>query len=166
MIKKALDKLNLGCGADVREGYINVDFEKFKGVNVMHNLSKIPYPFKKDSFTEIIMKNILEHLEDPYAVMKEIHRISKQGARIYIRTPHFSSHNIWGDLQHKRGFNTETFKNDNMKDLFEVVKQEITFPHIRFFMRPLAKINPIFYEKHFAYLFPAVDIVIELKAKK
>ncbi|NCN98891.1 hypothetical protein COU62_03970 [Candidatus Pacearchaeota archaeon CG10_big_fil_rev_8_21_14_0_10_35_219] len=161
-----IEKLNLGSGDDIRPGYVNVDFEKFKGVDKIWDLNKIPYPFKDNQFNEIIMKNLLEHLDDAYKVMLEIHRISKKGALIHIRTPHFSSNNAWGDLQHKRGFNSETFKNSNMSDKFEILAQRITFPHIRFFMRSLAKINPVFYEKHFAYIFPAVDLVTKLRVKK
>jgi predicted SAM-dependent methyltransferase len=159
-------KLNLGCGDDIKPGYINVDFEVFSGVDLKIDLNKIPYPFKSNQFTEIFMSNILEHLNDPYQIMNEIHRISKPGAIIKIRTAHFSSNNAWGDLQHKRGFNSETFQNSNMINKFAIVKQKITFSHFRFFMRPLSKLNPIFYEKHLAYIFPAVDLVINLKTKK
>jgi SAM-dependent methyltransferase len=159
-------KVNLGCGPDIKEGYLNVDFEKNPGVNLIYDLNKIPYPFKDNNFQEILMINVLEHLNDPYLVMKEIHRISEPRARIFIRTPHFSSNNAWGDLQHKRGFNSETFLNANISSLFKIRTSKITFSHIRFFIRPLAKYFPVFYEKHFAYIFPAVDLIVELEAQK
>lgn len=165
-IKSFPTKVNLGCGKDIQEGFLNVDFEKFEGVDFVFDLNKLPYPFKDNQFEQILMKNILEHLNDPYAVMNEIHRISKKGATIFIQTPHFSSNNAWGDLQHKRGFNTETFQNANVSEKFSISDQKITFSHYRFFMRPLAKLNPVFYEKHLAYIFPAVDLVINLKVKK
>jgi predicted SAM-dependent methyltransferase len=161
-----LDKLNLGCGTDIREGYINLDFEKFTGIDVIHNLNKLPSPFKPNTFNEIIMQNVLEHLENPYGVMKELWRISKSEALIQIRVPHFSSNNAWGDIQHKRGFNSETFKNKNLSGMFKIINQRITFSHFRFFMRPIAKFNPVLYEKHLAYILPAVDLVIELRAIK
>lgn len=163
---KNAKKLNLGCGTDIRPGYLNIDFEKIQGIDSVYDLNKLPYPFKDNQFNEIIMRNILEHLENPFEIIKEIHRISEKGARIHIRTPHFSSNNVWGDLQHKRGFNTDTFKNVNMQSRFRILRQEITFSHFRFFMRPLAKINPVFYEKHLAYIFPAVDLIIELEVIK
>jgi len=163
---KKYDKVNLGSGEEILKGYLNVDFEEFKGVDFLWDLNKIPYPFKDSQFKEVIMKNILEHLNNPYGIMKEIHRVTKGNGVVYIRTPHFSSNNAWGDLQHKRGFNSETFKNQNMKNLFSIEKQEITFPHLRFFARWLAKMNQRFYEKHFAYIFPAVDLVIKLRVKK
>ena len=91
---KKSEKLNLGCGSDIKEGFINLDFQKFDGVDLTHDLNKIPYPFKDSSFSEINMRNILEHLNDSYAIMKEIYRISKPNALIKIRTPHFSSNNV------------------------------------------------------------------------
>jgi len=163
---KSSKKLNLGCGNDIKKDYLNVDFEKIPGIDLVYDLNKLPHPFKDNQFEEINMSNILEHLDNPFEIMKEIHRISKAGAKITIRAPHFSSNNVWGDLQHKRGFNTDSFKNANMRNLFRIKKQEITFSHFRFFMRPIAKINPSFYEKHLAYIFPAVDLIIELEAKK
>lgn len=159
-------KLNLGCGADIRKNYLNIDFEKFPGVNKVYDLNKIPYPFKKNKFDEVIMQNVLEHLNEPYAIMNEVHRICRRNAKVCIKTPHFSSNNAWGDLQHKRGFNSETFRNQNMCKKFEILDQKITFPHARFFIRLLAKINPVFYEKHLAYIFPACDLIIELKVLK
>ena len=159
-------KLNLGCGSDIKPDYINLDFEKFSGVDVVADLNKLPWNFKDNSFSDILMSNILEHLDNPFQTMKEIHRISKNNALIKIKTPHFSSNNVWGDIQHKRGFNTETFKNANLSNLFQIISQKISFPHIRFFMMPLANIFPVFYEKHLAYIFPAVDLIIELRVKK
>lgn len=160
------DKINLGCGNDIKKGFLNVDFEKFNGVDKMIDLNRVPYPFKDKQFKEVYMRNILEHLDNPYEIMKEIHRISADNATITIRVPHFSSNNVWGDLQHKRGFNTDTFKNENMSKLFQVMRQEITFSYLRFFMGWLAKLNPRFYEKNLAYIFPAIDLIIELRAKK
>jgi len=159
-------KLNLGCGKDIKKGYLNLDFEKLPGVDKIYDLNKIPYPFKKNSFKEILMRNILEHLNNPYEIMNEIWRISKPNATIKIRVPHFSSCNVWGDLQHKRGFNFSSFTNPNITRKFKVISQKITFSHIKFFMRFFTKVHPLFYEKHLAYIFPAVDLVLELKTIK
>ena len=159
-------KLNLGCGKKIKLGYLNVDYVKLPGVDKVCDLNKSPYPFKKNTFKEILMRNILEHLNDPVNVMNEVHRISQPGAIIKIRVPHFSSANVWGDIEHKRGYNYSTFANPNMQDKFEVINTKITFSHLKFFMRPFVKIAPSFYEKHFAYIFNAVDLIVELKVKK
>src|SRR3989338_9405335 len=94
----SFDKINLGCGTDILEGYLNVDFEKFKGVDFVCNLNKLPYPFKSSQFRKVYMRNVLEHLDNPWEVMKDVYRISSNGAIISLRVPHFSSHNAWGDL--------------------------------------------------------------------
>ncbi len=163
---KKLTKLNLGCGRDIREGFLNVDYAKFTGVDLVYDLNRLPYPFKDNTFEKICLRNVLEHLEKPMEVMQELHRISKPNARISVKGPHFSSNNVWGDLEHKRGFSSKTFANENLCSLFKIVSQKITFSHFRFFMRPIAKMNLLFYEKHLAFIFPAVDLESELEAIK
>lgn len=46
-------KLNLGCGKDIKDGYINLDVRYIKGVDVVCNLNSFPYPFQNDVFDEI-----------------------------------------------------------------------------------------------------------------
>ena len=38
-------RLNLGCGRDVREGYVNVDSLRLSGVDVVTDLFKMPWPW-------------------------------------------------------------------------------------------------------------------------
>ncbi len=59
-----LKKLNLGCGLNHREGYVNLDAVKLPGVDVVHDLNKMPYPFKTNQFDEIICQHLLEHLDN------------------------------------------------------------------------------------------------------
>lgn len=159
-------KLNLGCGNDIREEFINIDFERFSGVDMVYDLNKMPYPFKDSYFEEILMQDILEHLEDPYSIMKEIWRISKKNAIVKIRVPHFSSNNVWSDIQHKRGYSSETFKNKNLKKFFTIRKQKITFGRLKHSFEKLFNKLPVFYERHLAYIFPAVNLEIDLIVKK
>jgi hypothetical protein len=51
-------KLNLGCGLDKRQGYINVDIRKDVNPDLVLNLEDIPYPFESNSIEEIIAKDI------------------------------------------------------------------------------------------------------------
>jgi len=55
MGNKQLDKLNLGCGTDIWEGYLNVDIVPFQGVDMVWDLNETPLPFKDDSFSEILL---------------------------------------------------------------------------------------------------------------
>lgn len=165
-IQKKIMKLNMGCGKDIKPGFINVDYYKLPGIEKVYDFNKFPYPFKDNTFNFILMRNILEHLSDPVSVMNELHRISKPSTTIYIRVPHFSSCNVWGDIEHKRGYNYSSFASRSLIKKFEIVKRKIIFSHWKFFMRPFVKLFPYFYEKHLAYIFNAVDLVVELKVKK
>ena len=84
-------KLNLGCGKDIKEGYVNCDFfSNDKNVKKV-DLDKLPLPFKDSSIKEIIMKDTFEHLHvDRLEFMKEIHRILKPNGMIKIEVPTFT----------------------------------------------------------------------------
>jgi ubiquinone/menaquinone biosynthesis C-methylase UbiE len=82
--------LNLGCGNYKKEGYINVDWIEDGDVDVQHDLNNIPYPFEDNQFELVEMSHALEHLDRPFHVLKEIHRICKPNATVIIRVPHFS----------------------------------------------------------------------------
>jgi predicted SAM-dependent methyltransferase len=62
-------KLNLGCGLKRIEGFTGVDIIKTPAVDVVHNLDVFPYPFADNSAEEIIMDNVLEHLDDVIKVL-------------------------------------------------------------------------------------------------
>ena len=53
-------KLHLGCGSNVKEGYINID--KFiQGPNI-NNFDILKLPFSDKSCDEILAEHIVEHL--------------------------------------------------------------------------------------------------------
>ena len=126
-------KLNLGCGRAVKKGYVNLDFVKLPGVDVVHDLDSFPYPFKANTFDEIYVDNVLEHLNDIVAVMAELHRISKKGAVIKIIVPYFHYHGAYQDPTHKHFFTLDTFdyfvKGSNYDyythTRFEILKKEL-----------------------------------------
>jgi len=41
---KKSTKLNIGCGKDIKEDYVNLDSVKLPEVDVVHNLDKYPWP--------------------------------------------------------------------------------------------------------------------------
>ena len=46
-----------------------------------------PIPYAEDSFDVVISANVLEHVEDPDAVFREIHRILRPGGVFVFQTP-------------------------------------------------------------------------------
>ncbi|MBI2579591.1 MAG: methyltransferase domain-containing protein [Candidatus Aenigmarchaeota archaeon] len=103
-----MKRLNIGCGTDIKEGWINLDSAAIKGVDVVHDIEKLPLPFKRGEFDEVLCRNILEHV-DYIPVLKDIHRIMKNGGRLIITAPHFTSKHNFIDPTHKKMFSISTF---------------------------------------------------------
>lgn len=95
-------KLNLGCGEDKKEGYINVDWSPLPKPDVVHDLNKLPYPFEDNSIDLIEAFHVLEHLDTPFVIMKEFHRILKVGGTLHVKVPHFSRG--FTHAEHAHGF--------------------------------------------------------------
>ena len=99
-------KLNLGCGYNIKEGYVNVDIDLHKGVDFLWDLENFPYPWDDDSVDEIRMEHILEHLgqttDQYYRIIIELYRICKNGAEIYITVPHCRHIHFLSDPSHVR----------------------------------------------------------------
>ena len=79
-------KLNLGCGNDLRQGYVNSDLYNDKA-DLKLDSSDLPYD--DNSVDEILAYHIIEHF--PYrkalATIGEWHRVLKPGGRLRIETP-------------------------------------------------------------------------------
>lgn len=95
-------KLNLGCGEDKKEGYVNLDWSPLVHPDVAHDLNELPYPFKDNEFDLIEAYHVLEHLDKPFLIMKEFHRILKPEGTLHIKVPHFSRG--FTHAEHEHGF--------------------------------------------------------------
>lgn len=97
-----LTKINLGCGVHKKEGYINVDWNPDNKPEVAHDLNVFPYPFATSSVDRVEASHVIEHLDKPFNVMKELHRILKPGGIAVIQVPHFSRG--FTHAEHAHGF--------------------------------------------------------------
>jgi len=97
-----MKKLDLGCGERKKEGYVTLDFRPEVNPDIVHNLNVFPYPFPDSYFDVIEASHVLEHLDRPFLVMKELHRILKPGGRLIIKVPHFSRG--FTHAEHAHGF--------------------------------------------------------------
>ncbi|MCX7605891.1 MAG: class I SAM-dependent methyltransferase [Bacteroidia bacterium] len=127
-----MQRLNLGSGEFPKPGFINVDYYSFTPPDVCHDLNVFPYPFEDNAFDLVESDHCLEHLKDPFAVMREIHRITKPGGIVRIRVPHFSRGFTHAD--HKRGFDVTfpyyfdpTFRGGYMGVHFRVQQVRLTW---------------------------------------
>lgn len=97
-----LTKLNLGCGEHKKEGYVNLDWQSLTQPDVAHDLNVLPYPFPDGTFELIEAYHVIEHLDKPFLVMKEMHRILKPGGKLHLKVPHFSRG--FTHAEHAHGF--------------------------------------------------------------
>lgn len=117
-------KLNLGCGQNKIEGFVNVD--KYGDPDLRVDLERFPWcPFTEmrglsgerrfwadedvihdNSVDHVIANHVLEHLgatPDVFiGVMKELYRVCADGATIQINVPHPRHDHFIGDPTHVR----------------------------------------------------------------
>jgi predicted SAM-dependent methyltransferase len=101
--------LNIGCGLDIRPGWVNLDRVALPGVDVVHDLAKLPLPFPADSFQRVDCLDIFEHI-DYIPLVRDIHRMLVPGGSVFIRVPHFTSRDSYGDPTHRKLFAVDTLR--------------------------------------------------------
>jgi SAM-dependent methyltransferase len=171
--------LDVGCGKrKVEPGAIGIDMSPDSAADHVWNLDCYPWPLADGAFSRIHMSHVIEHLEDPMRAMAEIYRVACDGADVLVTTPHFSSHNSYTDPTHRRHLAAASFAYFTGDDFptfsgsacrFEIVTVELTFGG-NFVLdnagRLLARRSLAWYERHAAWIFPALDIRAHLRARK
>lgn len=81
-------KLNLGCGYDLRPGYLNIDFQEFHSPELVADVRKLDM-LPSEFYHEIIAQDILEHLArcDTLPTLREWSRLLVPCGVLKIRTP-------------------------------------------------------------------------------
>lgn len=100
-------RLNVGCGRNIRDGWINLDAAALPGVDVVCDLDRIrdtPIPLADGSVSEFLLSHVIEHLRDPLGVMQDLWRLAAPGARATLRVPHGASDDAWEDPTHLRAY--------------------------------------------------------------
>jgi len=129
--------VNIGCGKTRIPGSIGVDrvmIEQY--VDIVHDLNKVPYPFKDKSIDEIHSYHTLEHLQEPIKKMEELYRILKPGGLLHIRVPHFSSMGAFSDITHVRPFgygSFDCFVKDEYQHFYTSAEFQILKKQIKYF---------------------------------
>lgn len=111
MSDEKLIQLDLGCGRNKKEGYIGIDEVALERVDLVLDLTKIPWPFENESVDRLYSHHTLEHLtpKEFVIVMNEAWRILKAGHEFEIIVPLFPSDSAINDFDHKMFFGIETF---------------------------------------------------------
>ena len=102
-------RIDFACGQNKREGFTGIDIAAGKGVDIVHDLERYPWPLKANSVDEGNISHYIEHVQDLVKFMNELHRVLKPGAECTILAPYYSSIRAWQDPTHVRAISEATF---------------------------------------------------------
>lgn len=102
--------LNLGAGVGGSRGgpqqtIISVDHVRppaVAGLWAVGDATRLPFPTQ--SFDGALLKDVLEHVEQPIAALAEVGRICRPGGTVLITVPRAIPRAVWADPTHLRGF--------------------------------------------------------------
>ena len=185
-------KLNIGCGNRKRNDEYGIDMVRTSKVNLVHNLDRFPWPIHSDSFEYVYACHTLEHLHDIPRVLKEIHRIGKNGATVRIIVPFYSNVSSFRDVTHKHFFSygsldpwfkqADALYRTDLGYKFSFIKNNIKINFLDEnlninYLRTKKLINKLFrfflglisiriYERFLAFIIPSSEIEYILEIKK
>jgi SAM-dependent methyltransferase len=112
--------LDIGCGtawlAEHYPDYTGIDSSaeaiataRQSGRNVIEASVEDELPFEAESFDAVVLKDLLEHVQDPVAIVREAHRVLKPGGRLFASAPD-AQRWVWDDYTHRRPFSRTSFR--------------------------------------------------------
>ncbi|HLC48664.1 MAG TPA: class I SAM-dependent methyltransferase [Candidatus Norongarragalinales archaeon] len=119
--------------------YINLDWSKYATIKCDLNKGKIP--FKSRSFDIVICSEVLEHLFNSRAILKEIKRVVKKGGIVIFTMP--NEYNLYLRLRYLFGENTahnKPFQGNGeqhvnlprVKDILDFIREEFEPVEVRY----------------------------------
>ena len=104
-------RLDIGCGESRQENFVTMDIRKLPNVDIVHDVTKFPYPIPSNSCLTILMSHLWEHIEPKYrmSVMDELWRIMKPGGQLLLSAPYYMSIGATQDPTHYTCPNENTF---------------------------------------------------------
>ena len=96
--------LDIGCGAAKRTDAIGMDKRKLDGVDVVHDIEVLPWPFDNEQFDHLVAWHVFEHLK-PWLmieIMDECWRVLLVGGTLRIGMPSPESYGFYQDPGHVR----------------------------------------------------------------
>ena len=171
--------LDIGCGKKKQAiGAIGLDRQPGSDADILCDLAHIPWPLRDSCADQIYLSHFIEHQPDVLRAMAEVHRIAKPGAEVVVVTPHYSCMDSYTDpthLVHLGFYSFDYFTRQSFENFtygeggFQILDRRLTFGN-NFLLDNMAKIiakcSVTFYEKHFAWIFPARNIMCRLSAIK
>ncbi len=168
--------LDIGCGKRKQEAAaIGIDREAGSAADLLADLSQFPWPIADACADRIYLSHFIEHQPDILRVMAEVRRIAKPAAEVIVVTPHYSSLDSFTDPTHVHHLGWRSFDyfcRDSFENFtyhaggFRILERRLTFGGsllLDNLGRLVAAISVDFYEKHFAWIFPARNIYCRME---
>lgn len=105
-------RLNVGCGRNILENWLNLDSAALPGVDLVADLEKLRetrIELPDDSVSEFLLSHVIEHVYDSLGLMQELWRVAMPGAVAVIRVPHGGNDDAWEDPTHVRAYFAKSF---------------------------------------------------------
>lgn len=105
-------KLNVGCGRNIKDGWINLDSSALPGVDLVCDLNGVrnkPIELPDESVEQFLLSHVIEHVRDSLGLMQELWRLARPNATAVIRVPHGGSDDAWEDQTHLRAYFPKSF---------------------------------------------------------
>lgn len=97
-------RLDIGGGINPQEGFVNLDMQDIDGVDIVHDVTDIPWPLPDECVLVAMASHLVEHIP-PHNFgflnfMNEVWRVMKPGGEFLIATPHGASAGYLQDPTH------------------------------------------------------------------
>jgi SAM-dependent methyltransferase len=117
---KATELLDIGCGT----GWLAEHFASYTGIdrsaeaiaigtragrNVIEGDLDESLPFAADTFDGVVMKDVLEHVADPVALVVDARRVLRPGGHVFASSPD-AQRWVWDDYTHRRPFTKKSYR--------------------------------------------------------
>ena len=107
------DKLNLGCGRQIKSGYVNLDIINWEGVDIVRDVLR-GIPFNDNWFDEVTADYLITQIannKDFIFVMNEVWRVLKRDGVFKLKVPdvRYTGTDSFNDPMDSRRFSKNTF---------------------------------------------------------